>query len=64
MSIKTYSQPSMAEHQIRTAQMLMTSGYQVFAEEYDDSEMTALARENDFDFSDDESFVFEEESFE
>ena len=54
----------MAEHQIRTAQMLMTSGYQVFAEEYNDNEMTALARENDFDLNDDETFEFEEESFE
>ena len=54
----------MAEHQIRTAQMLMTSGYQVFAEEFDGNEMTALARENDFDLNDDETFEFEEESFE
>ena len=54
----------MAEHQIRTAQMLMTSGYQVFTDEYDAGTMTDLAREDGFDFSDGESFVFEEETFE
>ena len=54
----------MEEHQIRTAQVLMTSGYQVFGDEYDKDSMTDLAREDGFDFSDGESFVFEEDAFE
>ena len=54
----------MEEHQIRTAQVLMTSGYQVFDDEYNEGTMTDLAREDGFDFSDGESFVIEEDAFE
>lgn len=61
---KQYVNPSMEEHQIRTAQVLMTSGYQVFDDEYNEGTMTDLAREDGFDFSDGESFVFEEDAFE
>ncbi|MBO6190773.1 MAG: hypothetical protein J6N98_00020 [Prevotella sp.] len=59
---KTYLQPSMEVHQIRTAQVLMSSGYEVFTEEYDAGTMTDLAHEDEFDFGEENDlYMFEEE---
>ena len=57
---KTYLQPSMEEHQIRTAQVLMSSGYEVFTDEYDEGTMTDLGHENEFDFGEEDNFDFAE----
>jgi len=46
---KAYLQPSVEEYQIRMRQVLMTSSYQVFNEEYNEETMTDLARSFDFD---------------
>lgn len=61
---KTYIQPSLEEIRIQPSAMLAASvlGEGVFNENAGD-DVIGLGHEDDFDFSDDNSFTFEEDNF-